>query len=378
MKCKLYAVVIGIFLLIVGLFITSLLLGSLPGNGNGNGNGQTTSSTTVTIPPQLVGLQNPETAAKYFVAGVKTDDTVVVIDPAAQDEIVLNLEHRKWKQPKWSADGKLLAVLGMTDDVRQVYDIFIYDLSRAEWTKATDYASLPRGVDGYAWLDASRLMFTQGESNNHWLHRFDYRNSETRKEFQTGANLLDVHLGNQRLVLQDPVTREFFLYSFKGEEIIRFDDVTRPGLAAIYTKDREDVVLADFDAGLFTWDFNSPEFVQLTLPSDDGNFYPLCVLAEGNILLVQREVEVNAFLLKKYVYTRKSLEGGQRLDVLASKVNEAYPQFNAMCTETRAVISVIEGTDEDELEYRWYLADLDPLKLQYIQLANNYRDLSLR
>lgn len=374
MKPKLTVVLVIIFILLCGLIMAAVLLGSLPsGSGNAN-NTSSTSSTTISVPAQLVGLQDPAIAAKYFLAAIKPDDTVVVINPNDQEEIVVNLDKRQWQKPRWSPDGKLLAVLGVTDDVRLVYDIFIYDLVRAKWSQVTNYASLGFGVDGYAWLDASRLMFTQGPEGNHWLHRFDYRNQETRKEFSLAEVLVEVQLSNQQLITKSATGNQWVVYSFKGDPLVKFDD---PKQAELWTKDRQTNFLLQIGDALQVWDFDDP-VLRIVAQDQDTQLIPVCWIDEDNLIVVAHDLSTNIFSVGQKLLDSSPIKNTQRLDVVSARVGNDYPKFAAICSEKDVLLGVTERVDQNQTETRWYLAELTSLKLQYLGFVNNYRDMQLR
>lgn len=408
MKPKLIAIIAVIIVLIVGLVVISLLLASSQGNNpNGNAN-NFTSSQNISTPPNLVGLQDPEISQKYPIAGIKSDDTVVVINPTDKDEIVLTLENKKWRFPKWSPNGKLLAVLGQTNSDQNVYDVFVYDLEKAEWIQVSNFASLGVGVDSLAWFGDTRLVYTQGTLGNHWLHRYDYVNQETRKEFLTEDLIVAVHTESQRFIFQRiGNSPEFALVGFNGKEFYRFSVNLFPqghSLVNMLGRDGSDTFLLFTREGerqhTYLWNLDNPELVKIdytayslasgSTATSEGTtstsasplqqlvFTPVCLLSSSSIALIENQINDKLFSLRTLDLDLADFSDRQSLDVIASRVNANYPKFAAICGQQNILLSVTEQISEGKFETRWYLATIDPLRLQFVELAKDYTDLDVK
>lgn len=408
MKPKLIAIIAVVFVLIIGLVIVSLLLAATQRN-NPNGNGNNTSSTqSISAPANLVGLQDPKIAAKYPIAGIKTDDTVVVINPTDKDEIVLTLETKKWRSPKWSPDGRLLAVLGQTNAEKNVYDIFIYDLEKAEWVQVSNFAALGVGVDSMAWFGEKRLVYTQGQLGNHWLHRYDYVNQETRKEFLSEDLIVAVHSESQRFIFQKiGDSPEFAIVGFNGKQIYRFSvnlfpqgqtlinmlSVDGSDTFLLFTREGErqhsylwnldeanlvEINYADYVAASGITDSSSSMTSAEATPLQQMIYTPICLLSSNRLAVVENQINDKLFSLRTLDLDVADFSDRQSIDVIASRVNATYPKFATICGRENMLMAVTEQVSEGKFETRWYLATIDPLRLQFVEQARNYTDLDVK
>lgn len=412
MKPKVIAIIVVIVVLVACLLVVSLLLGaSQANNPNGNNSGNN-SSQTISAPPNLVGLQDPETAKKYPITGVKTDGTVVVINATDKQEIVLTLENKKWRSPKWSPDGKLIAVLGLTDEAKSVYDIFIYDLVKAEWRQATNHVSIGVGVDSLAWFSDAKLVYTQGGQGNHWLHRYDYVNQETRKEFQIDDLIIAVHPELQRFIFKKiGDSPEFAIYGFNGRQVYRFSENLFPqgqNLVNMISNDGTYAFLLFTREGerthTYIWDLNDPKLLEIdfntyvllnpssspssqvasdgtttsTAPLQQLVYTPICLISSFNITVIENQINDKLFSLRTLDLELANLGDKQSLDIIASRVNANYPRFASICGQENILLAVTEQISVDKFETRWYLASIDPLRLQFVELAKDYTDLDVK
>lgn len=406
MKPRLIAIIVVVVVLIVGLLIVSLLLGTMQNNPNGNGN-TSSSNQSISTPPNLVGLQNPETAAKYSIVGIKTDDTVVVINAEDKQEIVMSLENKKWLSPRWSPNGKLMAVLGETNAETKVRDIFIYDLEKAEWNQVTNYSATGSGVDSVAWFDDTRLVYTQGASGNRWLHRYDYGNKEIRKEFLTEEIIVAAHQKSQRFIFKkNGASAEFALVGFNGKEIYRFSEnlfAQGQSLVNLFAVDGSDAIVVLVKEGerhrSYVWSLTAPDFDEIhysafptittsqesstttsteSTPLQQMVYLPVCVLSEHGIAVIENQINDKLFSLRTLNLQLGDFSDRQSIDVIASQVNASYPKFSAICGDENLLLLVTEQVSADKFESRWYLATIDPLRLQFVELAKDYTDLDVK
>ncbi|MCA9379367.1 hypothetical protein KC640_02975, partial [Candidatus Dojkabacteria bacterium] len=402
-----------ILLVLLGIGLAAIMFSGANTDTNQGGD----NNTPIEVPQTLVGLKDPATAAQYSLIGVRADDTLAVVDPENNAEIVVSLEHRNWVKPTWSPDGKLIAVLataeGVEDDIEKVLDLYVYELEKAEWTQITNYAATGTGIDGYDWLDETRLVFTQGASGSHWLHRYDYVNKELRKEFLAAGKLLYAELVSQRFILGEydasgNITG-YQVFGFNGKMAEEFasstfgESLTIQNLILGRSEDElVFVALAGEQRRYLLWNFSSPTPREMNLnvetiiaslqpgadtPVADSNSVVdtnlhrtlLCSAgSSGYYYVVEKEDPENVFSLRALDLTQDGYLSKESIDIVAEKATGAYPQFLSRCGEDSALLGVVELGEGDQNEIRWYLVSVDTHKLKSIPVATNYVDLQLK
>ncbi len=396
-------------LLVVSVVLVALLglcfLAMLSTSKNGEAPGiisSTASGSQVDVLPNLVGLQDPEVAARFKLVGVKPDDTVAVIDPVTEDEIVVNIDHYRWKLPTWSPDNKLLAVLGSDNQEKpDVFDLFIYELAAGKWTKATNYSVTNWGITGYAWLDGTRLVFTQGSEGNSWLHRYDYPNQELRKEFQTSLTVVEAQLEKQRLVMvENDATKllpvSYSLLGFNNKLVHRFlasDLEVSAQLVNVHTTNSPDFYLVQVyvegESYFYIWDLqqddyllvdlagiSNPEVEEDTLEVPQAEYSAICTQVDKGMFMVEKKLPDNAFNLVIIDPRTQEVVSKRYLDVLSSEVTDSYPKFFANCGSEESMLGVVELDRGAEQPMRWYLVKFKTAP-QYIGRLDGYLSVDL-
>lgn len=405
MKIKHVVIIIVVAVVAIGCLMVMSLLPTGNSNGNGN-NSSTTSTNNIDLPENLVGLRDPEVAAKFTLAAIKSDDTVSVIDPAAQAEIILRLDRKFWKSPQWSPDGKLLAVLGSERQGSQgqrIFDIFIFDLAKGEWLRATEYSSGDDGVDSFQWFSETRIVYTQGTADNRWLHRFDYTNQEIQKEFRVAGELEFIQPGKQRFVFSQSGT--YIIYGFNGKELIRFTGGEIGGdteISKVVSANLSDKYVVEVQGSnlrrVYVWDFNNPEFEELwvvganaqtndsstasaSASASGSSLIPICMLEDSLLWVLEMNPELKIAAVRTYNIDNGDLGDRISVDIDFAKINSQFPEVNADCTKEKGTllkVTELTGAGEPLPSTRWYVAYLEELRLQLVRLATDYPELDIK
>lgn len=111
----------------------------------------------------------PKSLEKYVYATISSEDTIVLKD-ISNEKRGINLEHRKWKDIKWSPDYTLIGVLGLSEQGK--YNIYIYNLATERWSQVTNYSDF--GVEDFFWYNNDQVNFIQGDTDQKWLHSYKY------------------------------------------------------------------------------------------------------------------------------------------------------------------------------------------------------------
>ena len=183
-KKTIFIGITGIVIALVILAVILLLsqLSSVPITNNSTVSNPVSDANNVNI----IDLNNPKGGAFEY-AVIRPDDTIELRNKL-NEKFIIGLEKRSWRSLKWSPDGKLVAALGKSNG--SIYDIYIYNLAKKEWTTATDFRNFNTGVDQFNWVENNTILFTQGENPTRWIHRFNYISKEILKVANITGNFV--------------------------------------------------------------------------------------------------------------------------------------------------------------------------------------------
>lgn len=214
-----------IFIGIIGLIISIVLLVlivllSLLNNTSGNSQIQNPVSNPVSSTVNIIDLNNPKGGAFEF-AVIRPDDTIELRNKI-NEKFIIGLEKRNWKEINWSPDSKLVSALG--ESKPGIYDIYIYNISRKEWNRVTDFQNFTSGVDNYVWIDNNTIFFTQGENPTRWIHRYNYISKETLKLANIAGDIVMISPNREYIVVKAQGTVPE-VYNNQGTKISVIDSV---------------------------------------------------------------------------------------------------------------------------------------------------------
>ncbi|BCX13546.1 MAG: hypothetical protein KatS3mg085_078 [Candidatus Dojkabacteria bacterium] len=156
---------------------------------------------------------------KVKIAQITDQDVVKILENETM--LTASLSRKNWIDAKFSPNGKNLALVGMTNDI---YDIYVYDLESKDLNQFTFYSqNAKEGVSSYIWISNDQIYFTQGPQNNMWLHSLDLVSGEILKISRLNANILEVNDLKNRILLKDSDS-SFYLATIGGELMYKIEN----------------------------------------------------------------------------------------------------------------------------------------------------------
>jgi hypothetical protein len=387
------------FLFLCGF--TLLLVAKLPtskNNGNGNSSTSTTSSAQSST-TSSAALQDPAIAQKYDLVGVKGDDTVAVISSSDNTEIVINLEHKQWKDPKWSPDGKYISVLAKSTldssssatssgQSADVYDLFIYSLVDNKWMQTTAYTQLEHGITGYSWQDGSIIAFTQGVTPDNWMHNYNVTSNEISKLFKVEGSFSAYEDKPVRYITRDSVDatlgQVYRVYSNTGQ--IEFTFVGRAVQAnskitnLIPGSDNAEFAIFLDSPKVYFWSFNKPEFNAPTLgftgtdanvPMNPATLNLICAQNSGYFAWTLSNDS------KKFFLVKVTSDGAFSLVQSLSTTNPLQvDSASSNCIAGKVLAKTFIANGSNQSDRKWYL--LSDKEIKEIVAARSYPELRIR
>jgi hypothetical protein len=360
MKFRSFVLLLLIIIAIGGAFVFGFLMLSSMQKENDqeeidpNPNSYPTSfptSTPTSYPTQFEEVVNIQDN-QYKYAFVDNENNIGLIN--IEDEIIyVNLEQNNWKDLKWSTDGKLLAVLGETEE--DTWNIFIYNPSIEEWKQATNYRASQTGVSTYLWTNGNTLLFIQGQEGERWVHRFEYiAKEEIIKVFKTNGELYRSKSDNSRIIIKTPNDFEFrtvegdLVYSASqhkdgSNEISNITKLTvteDPNVFLITTEpaeSRSDNYLAYYGAK------SAPRIFIAR------NFYPICALSQDAFLGYRLNIDTLDFL--------KLIPKSNDIEIVSSLPKTAEIDFSKTNCDFEQGVSLVRIAEGDE--EKWIEITLD-------------------
>lgn len=410
---KLYIVII---LVLVGVACIGSLLLTLLSQANQTPGGNSTSSqdqsSILSSSAANNGLQDPGIAQLYNIAEVKSDDTVAVLNPDTGSEIVINLEHKNWLDPRWSPNSQYVSVLGQTGRTtakQPIYDLFIYKLSDLQWTQATNFSSslTEGGISGYSWVGDTTLALTQGLAENNWLHTYDVQNQELKKIFRAAGKLIIFQKGPRRYIFRKDASNpkyadNFTIMSTAGATEFVFtprDIGAHLNLVSISLgrTDNEYVLQTETSSGksYWVWSFDDPQFRSFLAIVDDvgkstssasissslsfttspaalnTSYYPACPVDTQTWAVVEG-------LNGDFVTTLYNVDSNTMTGTQSVNVSSDNPEFLSICRGQRFLLGVKEFKDKGASEINWYLAQSDNTRLKSLPVLHNFTSIDLQ
>lgn len=140
-----------------------------------------TNGTVVEPPDNIPEEPQPVIQDKYITAAIKQDKTIALYNKEGQ-ELVINLDQRNWSNIRWSPDKKFVSVLAnSTPEKPDVKDMYVYDVIKQSWEKATTFQNATVGVINPEWMNNNTIFFNQGVGADNWLHSYNIESEELIK-----------------------------------------------------------------------------------------------------------------------------------------------------------------------------------------------------
>lgn len=270
--------VIGLLIAIVMLILIALL-SQLAMSGNGTNTPTSTPVSNANV--NIIDINNSKGGAFEY-AMIRPDDTIELRNKV-NERFIIGLQKKEWKSLQWSPDGKLISALGKSTD--QIYDIYIYDITKKEWNQVTDYKNFNTGVDQYSWADNNTLLFTQGENPNRWLHRYNYVSKETLKVSNVTGDIVSASPDLKYLVIKSNESAPE-IYNAMGLQVQVLNTIKNAETEAAiafetinFFNNSEKILALDIYGDYYKFNLGDSTAVKTTLTSD---YTITCSLSENS------------------------------------------------------------------------------------------------
>lgn len=268
-----------VVIICVVVLVVVLLLAQLSNMNNTNTNNPPVSN-AVSNPVNIIDLINSP-GGKFEYAVIRPDDTIELKNKM-NERFIIGLEKRKWKSLNWSPDGKLVSALGQS--VNNIYDIYIYNIDKKEWSRVTDYRNFSSGVDQYEWTDNNTILFTQGEVPNRWMHKFNYLSKEILKVSNIQGDIVGISPNLNYVVIKDSISAPE-IYDGSGIKLVtvaNIKDFKTDAVIALesieFFKDSDKILAKTTDNVYYKMNLGDTTAVATTLPEQ---YATLCSFSEN-------------------------------------------------------------------------------------------------
>jgi hypothetical protein len=278
-------VIIGLLVVIICAVVTlaAILIMQMQ---SGTKNQVNTISRPVSSTSNIIDL-NSSSASLFEYAVIKTDDTIELKNSKAES-FIIQLSKQNWSNLSTNPNGTLIAVMG--ESKPSIFDIYIYNIERKNWSMATDYSNFDSGVSDFYWTNNNTIVFTQGVSPNKWVHSFNYNSKEILKIINVSGNLGSFSQKDGIFAVEEQNTATTF-YNLSGEKISELTSIkdldtnlninlTNP----TFFKDSKIILAKESD---FYYKLNIDPNVGNKIAAKtivDTDYLPLCALTDSSFL----------------------------------------------------------------------------------------------
>jgi len=315
--------------------------------------------------PTNVVTSNEDLRKKYDYALITSNDNIKLKN-TINEELLINLDPKNWKNIQWSKEGSYVSALGET--AAGVSNLFIYNLSTQKWTQATEF---DEGVTSYNWIDNDTILFTSGG----WLHRYKYSSeNEIVKLYQIDGAIVSVSPNFTTILIKDS-KNVFSILSVEGKLLFSLDKITVkdtntniPIVEAYFNKDAENMLLVGPSVTFYTWKIGSTEAKAMPLDKDDDQDIA------GVKILCSQEVD----LFKSYRIEEGEIKFAnvdtfnQELNALNFKELNGGTSNFVKCTDDNDVTFSISTSDSNN----WYVISGD--QVQRLVILDGSKEVAVK
>ncbi|RMD77312.1 hypothetical protein D6810_01330 [Candidatus Dojkabacteria bacterium] len=284
---------------------------------------------------------------KFSYVSIREDDTLELIDKLGTS-VIINLDRKLWQSASWSPSGVLLAVKGITKD--QVYDLYIFDLIKKKWKKATDFANQKSGVQDFFWIGSKRIFFIQGKHDDSWLHYYDHESGEILKLEKTNGTITNVSPNRKYFVIRNQ-NEKYEVFDSMGKRIVTLGDFydsldtsVRYKVESVISINDEGRIILKFKENLYgKTEVGASLASKIDLPNAD--YQVVCSPSQEEVLLL----EESSSLIKLYLFNSKR----ESLKLLSYLENKRLDKTHkAECFANGNIILATEGHINKWYEFR--------------------------
>lgn len=278
---KLIVIVVIILFVVVSLAIGLAILLKTPVVNNNN--------PPNSYPNQNITDSDEKNPKNYEYVLINNEDNIK-LKTILGEELLINIEPKKWKEAKWSLKGSNVAALGETQS--EVYNLFLYNLKEKKWIQVTNFEK--NGVTSFDWIDNDTILFTEGG----WLHRYKYSTlNEVVKIYQIEATLAALSPNRSTITLVD-TNGTFYILSIDGKLLFSLNKIgiqnSEESISikkVYYSRDSETLLFVTNDNKLYSWNLGDGNAKEISIPEQNNE------LASLNIICSLQVDKFEAFTL---------------------------------------------------------------------------------
>ncbi len=355
-----------IFIIVItGLVITlAVLLMSQASSTNENPVSFPTSYNTNTENNQENIIKiTPENAQKYKYAEITNRDTLS-LKTEQGEALIINLDHKKWKNIQWNEDGLLVAVLG--ESKAGIFDIYTYNLLTQSWQRATNFEAFGSGVESFVWKNTDLIYFTQGKTPDKWLYSYSYTSkTQSLKIKKVDADIQSLSPSKDKILLSKTESNKatFTIINTDGDKLYNFNAIKDSSekilnvTNVMFTPDVFKLLLTVQDSDgqyIYKHEFGS---TQASILSQSKDLTPVCSTNENTVFsyyVVDNQIKTYTLNVKDN--TNKLITS------LTTKDPGSVNLSKSQCFDTSLMIMAFDQTDKTT----WYLLKDNKLEDSFI------------
>jgi len=276
-------IIIAFIIFIITTTLCILISLAQTGTSDNISNNPSSYPLSYTKPDNIIKISsNNYTGSKYAV--ITRDDTIELKNEVG-DKFIIGLDHRQWKNIKWSPDNNLIGILGK-DDFNK-YDLYIYNIANQIWFKATNFEKFDTGIESFEWNNNQTVLFIQGVNPDRWLNRFNYASQseilKLSRIFQ--GNIISISKDRKYLLVQNNL--QFTLIDNSGGIITSFDNIIddkgdKLNISnVILSQDNDKLLLQTLSGEIYKLELGSNRAINITLKD---KFNSICDINEDVFL----------------------------------------------------------------------------------------------
>lgn len=305
--------------------------------------------------------------ANFEIAAITNKDTINILDKK-DNEVIINLEQKSWKNIQISPDSKMISVLGLSAE--SIYDLYIYDVGAKSWSKVTNFESQGSGVESYLWLDNSSLLFIQGVNPERWLHSYKIRQQEVKKLSKVEGQIYQLSAKKDKLIFQTSKDNnfEYYVTTSEGQKIYSFTNL-KEGSTTVskfknvsFTADENVIFLTTEDKYYYSL-FGSRELIPIE-SSVRGDF--LCTNTKGIPLISILNLDSAPFTLAIQEFYQDEFINFYQTEI------ESEPE-NIYCAFDKLIYAINTST-----ELKWFIIDPQAQIAKELTSIKNYIEITTK